>query len=99
MLKITNNRLSWNRELELSVEDIFNWKKGKEIYYMIAIRAFQERAIKGMKQLAKQGPVTLEEARAQALWIRKDFPNKEEALKFVRSLTEEEYISYINGSK
>jgi hypothetical protein len=66
---------------------------------MIAIRAFQERAIQGMKLLAKQGPVTLEQAKAQFLWVRDDFKTYEEALKFVRSLTQEEYINYIHSSK
>jgi hypothetical protein len=60
---------------------------------------FKERAKLAMEALAKQGPITLEEAKAQALWIRGDFPNKEEALKFVRSLTQEEYLNYINGSR
>jgi hypothetical protein len=58
-----------------------------------------EMAKLGMERLAKQKPTTIEEARAQALWIRKDFPNKEEALKFVRSLSEEEFIKYLHGSK
>ena len=60
---------------------------------------FQERARLGFEALAKQGPVTLEEARAQTLWIRGDFKNKEEALKFVKTLSNEEYINYIRGTK
>jgi hypothetical protein len=33
--------------------------------------SFQERAKLGMEQLSGQSPVTLEEARAQALWLKR----------------------------
>jgi hypothetical protein len=60
---------------------------------------FQERAKLGAEALAKQPPVTLEEMRAQSLRVRGDFPTQEEALKFVRTLTNEEYINYVKGIK
>ena len=37
---------------------------------MKTVKSFQERAMLAMEELSKQPPVTLEEARAQALWIR-----------------------------
>ena len=33
--------------------------------------SFQERAKLSMEQLSKQSPVTLEEAKAQAIWLKK----------------------------
>lgn len=33
--------------------------------------SFEERAKLGMEQLAKQPPITLEKAKAQAEWLRK----------------------------
>lgn len=60
---------------------------------------FQELAKLGAEALATQPPVTLEETRAQSLWVRGDFPTQEEALKFVRTLTNEEYINYVKGTK
>ena len=60
---------------------------------------FQELAKLGAEVLAKQLPVTIEEARAQFLRIRGDFKTQEEALKFVESPSNEEYINYINGTK
>ena len=38
---------------------------------------FKERAEIGMKQLAKQKPVTLEQARAQAKWLSETSTSKE----------------------
>jgi len=38
--------------------------------------SFQERAALGMMQLAKQPPVTLEEALQQVEWVQKHFPHK-----------------------
>lgn len=38
---------------------------------------FQERAKIGMEKLAKQEPVTLEEARAQAKWLKELSTSKE----------------------
>ncbi len=56
---------------------------------------FQELAKLGAEALAKQEPVSFEEMRAQALRVRGDFKTEEEALKFVRSLTNEEYENYM----
>lgn len=39
--------------------------------------SFQERAKLSMEQLSKQSPVTLEEARAQAEWLKKVSKSKE----------------------
>lgn len=39
--------------------------------------SFQERAEIGMKMLAKQKPVTLEQARAQAKWLSEVSTSKE----------------------
>lgn len=38
---------------------------------------FKERAELGMEILAKQGPVTLEQARAQAKWLKEASTSKE----------------------
>ena len=58
---------------------------------------FQEFAKLDAEALAKQGSVILEEARAQSLWLRGDFKTQEEALKFVRTLSDDEYINYVKG--
>jgi len=39
--------------------------------------SFQERAKLSMEQIAKQGPVTLEQARAQAKWLKEVSTSKE----------------------
>ncbi|WP_170214157.1 hypothetical protein [Flavobacterium pectinovorum] len=39
--------------------------------------SFKERARLSMEQLAKQGPVTLEQARAQAKWLSEVSKSKE----------------------
>lgn len=39
--------------------------------------SFQERAKLGMEMLSKQKPVTLEEARAQAEWLKQASKSKE----------------------
>jgi hypothetical protein len=56
-------------------------------------------ALMGMEILAKQPPVSLEEMRAQALRVRGDFRTTEEALAFVRTLTNDEYVNYMQGTK
>ncbi len=60
---------------------------------------FQERAKLAMEALAKQEPVSFDEMRAQVLRVRGDFKTQEEALKFVRSLTNEEYENYMGFKK
>ena len=40
--------------------------------------SFQERAKLSMEQLSKQSPVTLEEARAQAKWLKEMSASKKE---------------------
>ena len=95
---VVNGNASWGEELELTPEQVLNWKETIDSYFMIPIRGFQDNAIKGAKLIAKQLPVTLNEARAQFLWINKEFPSKEEALKFVNSLSDEEYAAHVNNN-
>jgi hypothetical protein len=60
---------------------------------------FEERAKIGLEMLANRHPHTLNEMKAQALWVRGDFLTKEEALKFVNALSDEEYMDYITVNK
>lgn len=39
--------------------------------------SFQERAAQAMMQLSKQSPITLEEAQAQAQWLKKNTNTKQ----------------------
>lgn len=82
---------------KLGLEKIFE-REIQKLKRKLPLVNFRERAALGFDNLAKQPPVTLEEARAQVLWLRGDFPNKEEALKFVRTLTNKEYVNYIKGT-
>ena len=80
-----------------------HFHKCREILYICTKMkpgmTFYERAILGAEVLAKQRPVTIEEMRAQFLRVRGDFKTQEEALKFLESLSNEEYINYIKGTK
>jgi hypothetical protein len=66
--------------------------------------SFQERARLGMEQISKQEPVTLEEIRAQVLWVKNreffisKFSNigsfdyaKENAIEFLKNINGEKY--------
>jgi len=58
---------------------------------------FQELAKQQQERQLKRRPHTLNQMRAQALRVRGDFSTNEEALKFVNTLSDEEYMDYING--
>jgi len=59
---------------------------------------FEDLAKAQREALTKQGPTTTNEMRAQFLRLRGDFPNEEEALKFINTLSNEEYEKYLNGN-
>jgi hypothetical protein len=88
------NLLAWGEELK---NPVVGYILSKRFKVMIPYLTFELRAKICMDMLSKQEPVTLEYARAQTLKIRGDFATIEEALKFVNTLTNDEYINYVQG--